>query len=153
MIVFLDTNVLIEFIERRQYSDSVFTILDKCSKSKSQLYISVGGFYTITYLIDRHLKLEGKANPERHKELKSILKYVLSICDIASITREGILSCINGDEFVDLEDGYQFQSALNCGADVLLTINKKDFAHADTTLVKVLTPMEFLDTFLDNKDR
>ena len=109
MKVFLDTNVLIEFIERRQYSDCVFTILDRCSNAGSNLYMSVGGFYTITYLVDRHLKQEGKNNPERLEELKSILKYILSICDIASLTKDGILSCLNSDEFVDLEDGYQFR--------------------------------------------
>ena len=60
MILFLDTNILIEFVEKRRYSEIVFTILDRCSKSDSHLYMSVGGFYTITYLIDRHLKQEGK---------------------------------------------------------------------------------------------
>lgn len=143
MIIFLDTSVIIEFIEKRQYSDTIFMILDRCSGSKNRFYISVGGLYTITYLIDRHLKQEGKNNPERLEELKSILKFILSICDIASLSKDGILSCLNGNEFVDLEDGYQFQSALNCHADVLLTINKKDFAHADDSLLRVLTPEEF----------
>ena len=145
MKVFLDTNVLVELIEGRQYSDNVFTVLDRCSNVGNKLYMSVGGFYTITYLIDRHLKQEGKKNPERLKELKAILKYILTICDIASLTKDGILSCLNGNEFVDLEDGYQFQTALTCGADVLLTINKKDFVHADNTLVRILTPEEFID--------
>lgn len=148
MIIFLDTNILIELVERRQYSDKVFTILDKCIELGEHLYMSVGGFYTITYLVDRHLKQEGKNNPERLNELKSILKYIISICDIASLSKEGILSCLDGDEFVDLEDGYQFHTALGCGADVLLTINKRDFIHADKTLVKVLTPDEFISTFV-----
>src|SRR5574344_1159230 len=123
MILFLDTNILIQFVEKRRYSEIVFTILDRCSKSDCHLYMSVGGFYTITYLVDRHLKQEGKNNPERLKELKSILKYILSICNISSLDKEGIMSCLNNDDFVDLEDGYQFQSALYCGADLLLTIN------------------------------
>lgn len=55
------------------------------------------------------------------------------------------LSCLDGDNFIDLEDGYQFQSALSCGADVLLTINKKDFVHADASLLSVFTPDEFLE--------
>ena len=104
MILFLDTNILIEFVEKRRYSEIVFTILDRCSKSDCHLYMSVGGFYTITYLIDRHLKQEGKSNPERLEELKSILKFILTICDVASLSKESILSCLNGNEFVDLED-------------------------------------------------
>ena len=151
MIIFLDTNVLIELVERRQYSDFVYAILEKCTESNCSLYVSVGGFYTITYLVDRHLKQEGMNNPERLIELKSILRYILSICDIASLSKEGILSCINGDEFVDLEDGYQYQSALNCGADVLLTINKKDFALVDPTLIRVMTPVEFKEELIKLK--
>lgn len=150
MILFLDTNILIEFVEKRRYSEIVFTILDRCSKSDCHLYMSVGGFYTITYLIDRHLKQEGKSNPERLEELKSILKFILTICDVASLSKEGILSCLNGNEFVDLEDGYQFQSALGCGAEILLTLNKKDFANADKSLIKVLTPDEFIESYFQD---
>lgn len=80
MKVFLDTNVLIEFIERRQYSDCVFTILDRCSNAGSNLYMSVGGFYTITYLVDRHLKQEGKNNPERLEEYSEIYSLNLRYC-------------------------------------------------------------------------
>lgn len=153
MILFLDTNVLVEFVEKRQYSEKIFTILDRCSKSDCHFYLSIGGFYTITYLIDRHLKQEGKNNPERLEELKSILKYILTICDIASLSKEGILSCLNDDDFIDLEDGYQFQSALDCGADILLTINKKDFANANTSLVKVLTPDEFIAKYFGDETK
>ena len=150
MILFLDTNILIEFVEKRRYSEIVFAILDRCSKSDCHLYMSVGGFYTITYLIDRHLKQEAKSNPERLEELKSILKFILTICDVASLSKEGILSCLNGNEFVDLEDGYQFQSALSCGAEILLTLNKKDFANADKSLIKVLTPDEFIESYFQD---
>ena len=150
MILFLDTNILIEFVEKRRYSEIVFAILDRCSKSDCHLYMSVGGFYTITYLIDRHLKQEGKSNPERPEELKSILKFILTICDVASLSKESILSCLNGNEFVDLEDGYQFQSALSCGAELLLTLNKKDFANADKSLIKVLTPDEFIESYFQD---
>ena len=90
MIIFLDTNILVELIERRNNSDKVFVILDKCRELGNCLYMSVGGFYTITYLVDRHLKQEGKNNPERLQELKSILKYILSICNISSLDKEGI---------------------------------------------------------------
>ena len=148
MIIFLDTNILIELVERKRYSDKVFTILDKCKESGNPLYMSIGGFYTITYLVDRHLRQEGKMNPERLEELKDILKYILTICDIATLTKSGILACLNSDDIIDLEDGYQYQSALNCRAEVLLSINKKDFAHADDSLIKVLTPDEFIAKYL-----
>ena len=43
----------------------------------------------------------------------------------------------------DFEDNVQYLSAMNAGADYVITRNKKDFAPFDEG--KVLTPLELLD--------
>ena len=65
MRIFLDTNILVELIENRSSADYVYEIISHCATDEHQLFISIGGFYTLTYLIDRHLKQDGLCNPER----------------------------------------------------------------------------------------
>lgn len=59
MTIFLNTNIVIELIEGRAFSNMIYEILDRYSKNKNIFFLSTGGFYTITYLVDRHLKQEG----------------------------------------------------------------------------------------------
>lgn len=48
----------------------------------------------------------------------------------------------------DLEDSYQYQAALNCNADVLLTINIKDFDGVkDKQQIKIMTPQTFVEQY------
>lgn len=52
------------------------------------------------------------------------------------------------DKFKDLEDSYQYQAALNCDADVLLTINIKDFDGVkDKQQIKIMTPQTFVEQY------
>jgi predicted nucleic acid-binding protein len=55
---------------------------------------------------------------------------------------------IISDNFKDLEDSYQYQAALNCNADVLLTINIKDFDGVkDKQQIKIMTPQTFVEQY------
>ena len=50
--------------------------------------------------------------------------------------------------FKDLEDSYQYQAALNCEADVLLTINIKDFDGVkDQQQIMIMTPQTFVEKY------
>lgn len=146
MTIFLDTNIVIELIEGRAFSNVIYEILDRYSKNKNIFFLSTGGFYTITYLVDRHLKQEGLKNPERLNELKEILRYILSICDIAPLDKNGFKSILESDCFIDLEDGYQYQAALNCKADVLITLNKKDYMGVIDNMM-IMTPTKFINKY------
>ncbi|MBP3471739.1 MAG: hypothetical protein J6K41_05875 [Paraprevotella sp.] len=50
------------------------------------------------------------------------------------------------DCFVDLKDGYQYQAALNSNADVLITLNKKDFMGVIGDMM-IMTPAEFINKY------
>ena len=53
------------------------------------------------------------------------------------------------DEFLQhLEDSYQYQAALDCDADCLLTINIKDFREKTSSKMKILTPQDFVSEYL-----
>lgn len=74
MRIFCDTNVITEFLEKRLQYGFVARILALPS-DKYELHISEGGFYTITFLIDRQLRRLEIYNPERlAKERKALLR-------------------------------------------------------------------------------
>lgn len=142
MRIFCDTNIVTEIIENRQYAPEIMAILSSASK-EDVFFVSAGGFYTITYLMDRFLKSKGVHNPERNNEVKKALKGLLRIFTIATNDQDIIVNGLEDECFSDFEDSYQFQTALSCHADVLLTINIKDFKNVASDKVKILTPRDF----------
>ncbi len=145
MRIFCDTNIITEFLERRLQFEPVAKIL-ALPTDKFQLYLSEGGFYTLTFLVDKQLKRKEIFNPERLIKERKILLRVLSTFQVAAATRNGLEQGVIDENFNDLEDSYQYQAALNCDADVLLTINIKDFKDADTDKIKIMTPSEFIES-------
>ena len=145
MKIFCDTNIITEFLEKRLLFDAVAKILTLASTSHT-LFLSEGGFYTITFLVDKQLRRMSIYNPER-----KILLRILDTFQISSASRFGLKQGVEDENFRDLEDSYQYQAAINCGADILLTINVKDFVGvSDNKRIKIMTPQSFVDEFLSN---
>ena len=149
MRIFCDTNVITEFLEKRLQYGFVARILALPS-DKYELHISEGGFYTITFLIDRQLRRLEIYNPERlAKERKALLR-ILATFHVACAGKEGLRCGVLDPNFKDLEDSYQYQAALNCKADALLTINIKDFKNVLDGPLPILTPEDFVAQYIDN---
>ena len=56
MKLFIDTNIFIEYFERRLQFDSVRLLFNALEDRIHTGYISVGSFYTIAYIVDRDSK-------------------------------------------------------------------------------------------------
>ena len=147
MIIFCDTNIILEVLEERTNYEYVENIL-LSSASSNIFYLSEGSFYTITYLLDKRMRLLGVHEPEKTERVKQVLAKILLTFRITDTGEKGFKDILNHSSFRDLEDGYQYGAALNCGADVLLTVNKKDFSSVTNTGLLVLTPQEFISMFL-----
>lgn len=145
MRIFCDTNIIVEFLEERQYSSEVQAIL---SADDNEYFLSLGEIYTLSYLADRHFRKEGVQNPERTVRVKQQLAELLEVFQIADLDKEGVLKILENDDFYDIEDGFQYQAALACQADVLLTINIKDFMETDKDNLNIMTPEEFATKYL-----
>ena len=52
MKLFFDTCAVIDYLCNRQNADSIEKILIKAEKENWECFISVGSFYTLTYLIE-----------------------------------------------------------------------------------------------------
>ena len=150
MRIFCDTNIITEFLEKRLQFEAVASILSLPS-DKYQLYLSEGGFYTITFLMDRQLRHQEIYNPERLEISRKGLLRILSTFKITSAGSEGLEQGVIDENFKDLEDSYQYQAALRCKADILLTINIKDFRDADKSNIQILTPENFVTTYMKGR--
>ncbi len=143
MRVFFDTNIIIELLENRAQADLVDRVLCLCEQNKWSKFISVGSFYTITYLTERMLHRQQIYQPLLAERQREILSDILAAFYVAPTNSETLQAGVDDKAFYDLEDSYQHKTAVATACDVLLTINKKDFPDNNTP-IKVMTPEEFL---------
>jgi len=145
MKLFFDTCTVIDYLCNRQNANCVEDILRKVEEKEWECYISVGSFYTLTYLIELHLKRNGHTEKEeRISKLREMLTNILSTFSVADIFKEDLLSSVNNTDFTDLEDSYQYKAAQNAKCDYLITINIHDFKDANMKDLRVITPQDFL---------
>ena len=136
MKVFLDTNIFLEYFERRRQYQAV-----------SQL-LSAGCVYTLAYLVRSELKRQGIHRPEQTIRLRQTLDIVLSLANVVGISHKRMVNGNNDPAFDDIEDSFQYQCALQNKCDALITINLKDFSRADSPVMEILSPEEFVGKYL-----
>lgn len=146
MRIFCDSNIIVELVERRRYFQEVYNILSL--RNGNTFFISEGCVYTLAYLIDQHVRRKGVCNPQRTVMVKQQLLSLLHLFEVVHVSKDGLERCLASAAFTDIEDGFQYQAALACGAEVLLTINDKDFQDADQSVIKILTPQAFAEQYL-----
>jgi len=134
MKVFIDTNVLLDVLARREpyYADSaqVWTLAET-----GQLT----GFASALSLPDLFYLLHRTKGKKAARKVMNILRDIFSLVPLdAQITNQAIDAGIE-----DFEDAIQFFSALRAGATVLITRNPKHFPGGD---IAIQTPGEFLAT-------
>ena len=129
--VFVDTNVLLDVaLAREPHCQFSADILDRCEVAAEitgmSSTLSMANFY---YILSRSI---GTA-PARAAVAR--VREILDICAVGDRELgEALVS-----EFPDLEDGVQYFTAVNSGADIIVTRNTKDFRSA---AVPVMAPRE-----------
>ena len=144
MKIFFDTNVVIEHLMQRERFDFMKQVFTRFIDGNHVLYMSVGGFYTILYVVDRFLSKEMHLEKEtRIAVVRNMAQGLLNNYIIAGYDNESLLRSINDLRFDDLEDNCQLQAAVSAGCQCLLTFNAKDYP-TDDNQIKVMTPEQFL---------
>ena len=116
--VFIDTNVLIDFLgERESFYQPAALIASRADRKEIELMVSSLSYATASYIF-------------------------ATLCTITSIGADTVTKALYSP-FKDFEDALQFNSALEAGAEIIITRNKKDFTQSS---LPVLTPTEYLDT-------
>ncbi|MEM6396023.1 MAG: PIN domain-containing protein [Bacteroidota bacterium] len=131
--VFLDTNIVIDLLAKRDHYSSAAAIFTLGDKGEIELYVSSLSFANTSYILRKSMG--------REKALE-VLRDLDMLVDISPLTGKIIKLALNDDGFKDFEDGLQYYSALFVEADVIITRNLVDFKQAK---IPVLNGSQYLE--------
>lgn len=135
MIVFVDTNVVIDFVcKRDNFYDNAKKIFALGYLGELELRMSSLSIINTMYIGKKY----GIATIK--ERLKAILKFV----EVYGIETNIVIEALDSD-WEDYEDAVQFKSATKVYADCIVTRNKKDFTRSD---IPVYTVDELLDSLI-----
>ncbi|MDW8851457.1 PIN domain-containing protein [Flavobacterium sp. MMLR14_040] len=132
MNLFLDTNVLIDLIDKREpFYNDIAVIASMAENKEFKLAASSLSFVNTVYVVSRNVE---------EKLVLEALKKLRIICEVSNID-EIVIDKSLISNFNDFEDAVQYFSALHHRSDIILTRNKKDFKNSE---IPTMTPSEFL---------
>lgn len=131
--VFLDTNVLLDVIEKRPGLAEAQKIIDYASGDCfTRLYVSTLTIANAAYVIRRRPLLE----------IKQCLKECMGFCNVLPMNDMQLFEAIRSGNSPDFEDNLQIMCAEYGGCDLIVTNNVSHFRpHTD---IPVLSPEEFI---------
>ncbi len=142
MKVFLDTNVILEFFIEREDVRTAAQLFKRLKDDKAELYMSVGSFYTMLFLIDKYLRKElGLTGDDRIATLRSLAVKIVKAISVVEQDNESLLRGVEDMQYKDIEDSCQHEAAVAKGCECIITYNVKDYPHS---LLPVLSPSDFL---------
>ncbi len=138
--VFLDTNVLIDYLGRREkFFDSAARIIQLGKLRKFEILVSALSFATASFILESHYKFS-------HEMIVRKFAEFITMCRITPVDSlvvdEAIVSA-----FSDFEDALQYFSAVRENANAIITRNSSDFTNS---LIEVYEPQQFLDMLLSD---
>ena len=144
MKLFLDTNVLLDHALIRETGQpyEAKILISWAFDNKISLLFSQGSFYTFAYVLQK--------NGIKGNELKIKLRQYLTIVNIVSTDQEILLKGLDSS-FTDIEDSFQYMTAVNEKCDYLITSNIVDFKAHKTRQTIPITPLEFVSKVLGKK--
>ncbi len=131
--IFVDTNVLIDFlVDRQPFSESATYLLNQALKGKLKLYVSADSMSNIYYILKRF---------NTHYSTIKQLKEMETLIEIVDVTKR-IIKLALDSEFKDFEDAIQYYCAVsNDKIDAIASRNTKDFKLSK---LPVLSPSEVI---------
>ena len=134
--VFLDTNVFLDHLLDRDVHSS--QLLKACEDGTVHGYASSASFYTLSYVVRK-----GISTSQTRKLLGDYLRFISILA-----TQQNSLRISLDALFNDLEDGFQYFTALEEDTlDFFVTNNLKDFQKVSQQL-PVISPKNFIKDYL-----
>lgn len=133
MIVFLDTNVVVDFCaEREPFYEKAATIFEMAHQEKITLAVSSLTMVNMAYVLR-------KAMPRELVMQK--IEMLIKKCLVSSVDKKVVLSAVMSCA-ADFEDAVQHFSALQAGVDLIITRDPKGFKDFE---LPVMSPTQFID--------
>ena len=130
--LFLDTNVVIDVIARREpFFEDSYEVLFLCEKGAADGFVSAITFCTVSCVLRKFSTAD-----TLRRQIRDLRNTLPPIDLAASMLDKDIASTIN-----DFEDAVQFYSAVYMDADYIITRNAKVFPQDG---IPVLSPTAFL---------
>lgn len=136
MKVLLDTNVVIDFLSKRDlFYDNAKFIFDKCYSKEINGIVAVHTVSTIYYVLKKY---------NEDSFLRTLLLNLFQVIEIGSAQKSSVINALKNNSFSDFEDSLQHQCALEQIVDCIITRNPQDFINSK---IKVYTPAEFVSLY------
>lgn len=137
--VFLDTNILMDYLSRREpFFEPAALIFQLGKRKKCLLLVSSLSFATASFLLQAHYKLS-------QKEVVKLFAHIIKMCHVTTVDSQTVNESVVS-VFKDFEDAMQYFSALRESTDFIITRDKQDFMGST---IPVFEPNEFLKSFLE----
>lgn len=136
--VFIDTNILFDVIDvSRQNSNNVRSMFKLIEEKNLTFFISAITINNIIYVMQNRFKMKASILKERINKL-------LQVVEVVPFDMEVMIYGLRLD-FYDIEDAFQFVSALKCQSEYLVT-EDKDFLkmNLDNDRIQVISTQDFL---------
>lgn len=119
MNIFIDSNILFDFVFRRQgFYEEAFNIFALAENKANRLFVSALSIVNGVYIAKRYnLSLDA---------IKKSFKDITSFVNVVDLKGQTVTDCLAMD-WKDYEDSTQYITALSVNAEVIVTRNKKDF--------------------------
>jgi len=133
--VFVDTNIIIDWLgNRKPFFEFAKALFAKAEGGEVEVLVSVVSFIHTQYILRKHL---GK---DKTKQALAAMRTICTVCN--SGEKEIDLSLVT--DFKDFEDAFQYYTALNNSAQVIITRNPKDFVKAK---IPIMSAEEYIKSF------
>ena len=143
MKVFLDTNVLIDFLlERMPFYPAAATIISYAFEKEFNVAVSAQSLVTANFICIDRCKMPDDVYRRKMDFLREFI-------DVVSVSRSEIYQSYDA-RWKDFEDGVQYYCARNNGADVIVSRNVKDF---EASTIPVSSPNSFVESLPKGSQR
>ncbi|MBR1454697.1 MAG: PIN domain-containing protein [Lachnospiraceae bacterium] len=133
MKVLIDTNILIDFLTKREpYYSASKEVLMKCTHKNIKGFVAMHTISNLWYIL-------------RHENLNTKMRCLKIICLTLTVcfsTHSEVYDMIKNETFSDIEDGLQEVCAYSNKLDYIITRNIKDFKNSR---IKTISPTDFLN--------
>lgn len=133
--LFLDTNVLLDFLLQRDGWEDVARLIDLACREEIRCYCSYLSVADIAYIVRKTADAEG---------VRTVVRELMSWCEVMSPSSMDISMAVKTPH-PDFEDSLQILSAEQKDCDVIVTNNLKHFvAYTDVPVMSCSTLIDMM---------